>query len=128
MLFQLAQLIFYWVVANFRIIWFFILFIWVFNYCNNNWEQVVNFQPISGNSILFILLVFLSILPFISNIKGPGVEAMFYNVFRTEEAKKKLEQKSKNLKNNENENMEKEIAKFAEELNNIVQGDEQKND
>lgn len=127
--FQVVQLIFYWIIANFRIIWFFILFIWVFNYCNNHWEQVINFQPISGNSVLFILLVFLSIFPFISNVKGPGIEAMFYNVFKVEEAETKLKQKADSLKNNNNnEDAEKEIARLSEELNNIIHGGKQNNE
>lgn len=53
----------------FLLIWFFGHYIAVLIYCTINWEQVIIMEPFSGNSLMFVLLLSLCLMPFLTGFK-----------------------------------------------------------
>ena len=53
----------------FLLVWFFGHYIAVLIYCIINWKQVIIMEPFSGNSLMFVLLLALCLIPFLTGLK-----------------------------------------------------------
>lgn len=76
-----SKFIFNHIVSNAKICWYSILIVIVYSYCCKHWEKVVVFSPFSGESLMLIVTVVLSIFPFVHEIEGCGFTAKFNKTF-----------------------------------------------
>ena len=75
--------------AIIRLIWYAILLWKVLAYCKRHLDEVLILQPFTGNSIIFILLIILLIMPLLVKFNISGNEGIFYNLFDIFEVSKK---------------------------------------
>ena len=64
-----------------RAIWFFIIYTPILIYCIWNWKEVISFNSFNGNTVIFIMLIILTFLPFISKFKFGEYEGSFNDPF-----------------------------------------------
>ncbi len=73
-----------------HLIWYFVLLSLISIYCISHWNDVISFSPFSGNSLLFIVMICLLLLPFVIEVNIGDNRGIIRNPFDVFEKQKEL--------------------------------------
>lgn len=85
-----------------HLIWYVVLLLSISAYCFTHWNKVIVFTPFSGNSLLFIVMISLLLLPFIIEINIGDNKGTIKNPFEV---------------------LEKELQSVSSQAENIAEGE-----
>ena len=105
---------------DFISIWFIAVFIAVLVYCVKNWEQVIIFEPFTGNAVMFCMLIVWTFLPFLKKIKFMDFEGDFNSPLHSNknEAELRVQETASNTPNiTVDVNIQ---NKYNDEVNDII--------
>lgn len=102
-----------------HLIWYIVLLASISAYCFTHWSKVIIFSPFSGNSLLFIVMICLLLLPFVIEINIGDNKGTIKNPFEVLEKELQVaSSKAENITEEESnikDNLLQSIEKLAQD-------------